>query len=394
MKKFKVFALVFAIMLSATGLGLLFGSSQPASTQAKVSADETTTSDPGIYTVDSSGAKKMTKSWAEIAKNEDGRLKVSLDSTDGTYLVCGALPNGVTSLNEAFYNKSWLTNIIFTSAFDTSNVTDMALMFEYCSSLTSLDLSSFNTSKVTTMNHMFNGCSSLASAGVNTTDKIYDLNFGDNFNTSSVTSMDNMFYNCSSLTTLDLSKFDAKLVGSATYMFYCCEKLKNLTLGKFEKLHDVDSMFYQCSSLISLDLNNCYLYKPNLPDMLNNCYSLQNIKMPSKIICDEEGPTISSMLPKQNADGNQIVWYSLASGAKNGTLVNAENSVSSYAGNILTTNPNKSYADINAEVFAPAEPETPSTGVVLDVVLPVASIVLVLASMCAVAFVGKKKKQF
>ena len=172
MKKFKVFALVFAIMLSATGLGLLFGSSQPASTQAKVSADETTTSDPGIYTVDSSGAKKMTKSWAEIAKNEDGRLKVSLDSTDGTYLVCGALPNGVTSLNEAFYNKSWLTNIIFTSAFDTSNVTNMSNMF-----------------------------------GGNDTDdngvmKLTNITFGKNFKTNNVEDMSLMFFYCGFLTRL------------------------------------------------------------------------------------------------------------------------------------------------------------------------------------------------
>ena len=92
--------------------------------------------------------------------------------------------------------------------------------------------------------------------------------------------------------------------------------------------------------------------------------------------------------------GASILWYSLASGAETGTPITEDKIISAYAGYILTTNSNKSYADINADVFAPAEPETPSTGVVLDVVLPVASMVLGLASLCAVAFVGKKKKQY
>ena len=40
------------------------------------------------------------------------------------------------------------------NSFDTSNVTDMRLMF-YKSQATTLDLSSFNTSSVTDMNYMF-----------------------------------------------------------------------------------------------------------------------------------------------------------------------------------------------------------------------------------------------
>ena len=122
--------------------------------------------------------------------------------------------------------------------------------------------------------------------------------------------------------------------------------------------------------------------------MFYGCTSLQNIKMP-KIMNKESDITLSdSNLPSDKS------WYSLASGDSKGTLVTDANvSVSAYAGNILTTNPNKSYDAINAETFTPAKPETPSTGVVLDVVLPVASIVLVLASLVAVAFVGKKKKQ-
>ena len=285
MKKFKVFALVFAIMLSATGLGLLFGSNQPASTQAKVSADETA-SVPGIYTVDSNGAKTMTKSWGVIATKNGNSLTVSLEKSDGTYLVCGELPAGVTSLDYAFFNKGWLTNIIFTDSFNTSNVTNMSFMFSGCSSLTSLDLSNFDTSNVTDMGNMFSGCT-----------------------------------------------------------------------------------------------------------------SLQNIKMPN-IMNAESDITLSALsLPSQNASGTAIKWYSLGNGETGANAVVADNKVSSYATKILTidVNKDKSYAEIDniiANATKPSTPETPSTGVVLDVVLPVASIVLVLASLVAVAFVGKKKKQY
>ena len=67
---------------------------------------------------------------------------------------------------------------------------------------------------------------------------------------------------------------------------------------------------------------------------------------------------------------NDKSWYSLASGDSKGTLVADTNvSANTYAGHILTINQNKSYDEINAEVFTPAKPETPSTGVALDVVL-------------------------
>jgi len=131
-----------------------------------------------------------------------------------------------------------------------------------------------------------------------------------------------------------------------------------------------------------------------MESMFSGCSSLQNIKMPNTTGENSTIKLSALSLPSKNASNEGISWYSLASGEETGTAVVADNSVSTYAGNILTIDPNKSYADINAEVFAPAEPETPSTGVVLDVVLPVASIVFVLASLCAVAFVGKKKKQY
>lgn len=58
-----------------------------------------------------------------------------------------------------FRNNNF-TNLIFKDI-DTSNVTDMNNMFNYCRSLTSLDLSGWDTSNVIDMNSMFFGCNTL-----------------------------------------------------------------------------------------------------------------------------------------------------------------------------------------------------------------------------------------
>ncbi len=71
---------------------------------------------------------------------------------------------------------------------NTSNVTDMSFMFQYCSKLTSLELTNFNTASVTKMTAMFSGCTSLLNIYV-----------GDGWTTSAVTSSSSMFYNCTSL---------------------------------------------------------------------------------------------------------------------------------------------------------------------------------------------------
>jgi surface protein len=281
MKKFKVFALVFAIMLSATGLGLLFGSNQPASTQAKVSADETTTLAPGIYTVDSSGkvADTPTKSWDVIAtKASDNSLTVSLEEGDGTYLVCGKLPEGVTSLYEAFSLGESLTDIVFTDSFDTSKVTDMSYMFGDCSVLTSITFSpSFDTSKVTDMSFMFSGCSALTSL---------DLS---KFNTSNVTNMDSMFYDCRLLTSINLSNFNTGKVISMCEMFRGDtdngNKLVEIVFPKSfgGAAQDLTGMFNNCTSLISLDLSNFDTGNvTDMREMFSNCSSLKSITFGAK----------------------------------------------------------------------------------------------------------------
>ncbi len=73
---------------------------------------------------------------------------------------------------------------------DTSKVTNMNSMFDYCNNLTSLDLSGWDTSKVTDMSSMFYGCNNL---------NLLDLSGWD---MSNVTDTTVMFDGCTALETI------------------------------------------------------------------------------------------------------------------------------------------------------------------------------------------------
>ena len=121
-----------------------------------------------------------------------------------------------TSTSLWFQNCVKLQDIKDIRNLNTENVIDMSLMFQYCSSLASLDLSSFNTEKVTDMWLMFLSCSSLTSL---------DLT---GFNTANVTDMTIMFRGSSSLTTIYCND-DWSVGGKVGYhrdMFSECPNLK------------------------------------------------------------------------------------------------------------------------------------------------------------------------
>lgn len=93
---------------------------------------------------------------------------------------------GVVGIGEINNNNAMMDTSITKSFSQYSNV-----LSKYIKTIPQLD-----TSNVTSMNGMFNFCQSLTSL---------DLS---NFDTSNVTSMGLMFYYCSGLTSLDLSNFD------------------------------------------------------------------------------------------------------------------------------------------------------------------------------------------
>ena len=142
------------------------------------------------------------------------------------------------------YDERRMSNLeeFDSSGFDTSNVTSMYDMFEYCNKLTALDLSNFDTSKVRNMGYMFHGCTDL---------KNIDLG---SFDTSNVTDMFYMFKDCESLTNLDLSSFNTSNVIDMDGMFRGCGSLTDLDLSSFDtsNTEDYDDIFYKCKGLISL----------------------------------------------------------------------------------------------------------------------------------------------
>lgn len=94
----------------------------------------------------------------------------------------------ITSTEYWFFGCSNLETFIGLEYLNTSNVTNMASMFDGCYSLTSLDLSSFNTTSVTEMKMMFNGCTNLTTIYVRS-----------GWSTANVSSSDYMFEGCDRL---------------------------------------------------------------------------------------------------------------------------------------------------------------------------------------------------
>ena len=74
------------------------------------------------------------------------------------------------------FSGSAVTEIKGLNKFNTSNVTNMSRMFIY-GKMTTLDLGSFDTSKVTDMKWMFHGCNNLKTIYVS--DKFNTLNVND-----------------------------------------------------------------------------------------------------------------------------------------------------------------------------------------------------------------------
>ena len=118
-----------------------------------------------------------------------------------------------------FYNMGDLTTITGIENLNTSEVTNMEGMFEFCNSLESIDLSHFVTDKVTDMNNMFKYCEALTSI---------DLS---GFSTDKVTDMRSMFESCAKLTIIDISSFNTPVLTATQKMFMDCKALRTIYVG-------------------------------------------------------------------------------------------------------------------------------------------------------------------
>ena len=155
--------------------------------------------------VDNTGAITCYRTGTEliIAGNGTGKIMANPDSS---YMFADSEDD-----ENIFINLVEIDNL---SLLDTSNVTNMNIMFFDCENLRSLDLSGFNTSNVTSMSGMFYWC------GLVTLDL-------SGFDTSKVTNMNQMFYYCAALKTIYVSdEWDTDKVTDSYSMFFYCISLK------------------------------------------------------------------------------------------------------------------------------------------------------------------------
>ncbi len=185
-----------------------------------------------------------------------------------TFRTSPGVKGAVTDMSGMFDNCRRLTSVVFPKEFDTSNVTDMAVMFYKCGSLEEVNLSGFDTSKVKRMNQMFDECISLTKLDISS------------FDTSSVEEMHYMFRKCKALRSLDLSHFDTVNVTSMSAMFQDCYALESLDISSFKtgKNEYVWGMFANCKNLQNVDVSKFDTSKvQSFGTMFKNCYKLQSI---------------------------------------------------------------------------------------------------------------------
>ena len=176
--------------------------------------------------------------------------------------------SNVVNMESMFENCINLESINI--SFNTEKVTNMKNMFKICKKITSLDLSTFNTRKVTDMNGMFGGCEELITLNISS------------FKTENVIHFENMFNACKRIESLDLSHFDTSNAINMESMFRLCNRLSTLNLSSFNtsKVARMTFMFEECSELTELNLSNFSTVNCRYMDyMFYNCTDLESLNI-------------------------------------------------------------------------------------------------------------------
>ena len=213
-------------------------------------------------------------------KGLDKLITNNLLDIEGMFQYCSELESidlsnlntsNVTNMAFLFNNCNNLKEIKGLNNFITNKVTDMRSMFQSCFKIEYIDLSNFDTSNVSNMEYMFDECYKLK--GIKGINKL---------NTSNVTTMEGMFQLCIALKFVDLSNFDTSNVTNISYMFNKCKKLKEIKgLDKFDTVNmtTMYAMFQFCTELEYLDLSNFDTSNvTNMAYMFNQCNKLKEIK--------------------------------------------------------------------------------------------------------------------
>lgn len=166
----------------------------------------------------------------------------------------------VTNVSYMFYH---CTNIVTAPILNLSNVQNCESVFRDCANLTTCEISDF--SNATNMNGLFATCRKLKNIASNlTTPKVTDTGFmfydcaaletAPEMNTSNVTYMSKMFYSCDKLTTVPL--YDTSKVKNMEEMFWYCNDLQTVPAFDCSNVTNMNNMFASCSSLKSILMTN------------------------------------------------------------------------------------------------------------------------------------------
>ena len=203
-----------------------------------------------------------TESWnVSEDKNKGGVMAwVIPNNEDSTKydLYIGANNGVVANENSSnlFYNFQKVESINFNNNFNTSNVTNMSSMFQYCTSISVIDVSSFNTSNVTNMVNMFSMFNNNTSSVMD--NKLTEIILGDNFSIKSVISIAQIFAGCNKIEALDVSNWDTSNIHDMSSAFAYCQNLKELDLSKWDTSNATNMawMFMRCDNLQDLNISN------------------------------------------------------------------------------------------------------------------------------------------
>ena len=150
-----------------------------------------------------------------------------------------------------------------------SNGEDFSYMFAGCTNLSCVTSGGWETSSAENMNRMFSDCENLDT-----------LELPSDFVHSSVTSCYYMFYQCYELASLDVSGWDMSNVTNACNMFQRCYVLESLDVSKWDtgNLKSPYAMFADCYKLASLDVSGWDMSSATRMDrMFRNCYALTSL---------------------------------------------------------------------------------------------------------------------
>lgn len=200
--------------------------------------------------------------------------------------------SNTTSMREAFNSCRKLTDIKF--FYNTSNVSDMTEMFNDCESFVDITIP-FDTSNVISMRYMFANCDLLKSVDLSECDTSNVTNMVGMFqycyeltnlkipNVSSVVNMSGMFDGCSLLNNIDIiSGWEVPNLVDMSYMFSGCTSLSFANLNwNVPKLENFEGVFENCTSLTSIDLSamNTPVVN-NISALFSGCTSLISAKFP------------------------------------------------------------------------------------------------------------------